>query len=273
MKMYFAGAETPDFAGLLRQHGVESCLQSAFYLKYKTQPNDLKFQNYLLDSGGYTARKKGVTIPVRQYVDFINRFNVPVAFNLDTADVAETLENQRVLDENTSCQILPVYHYSDWADPKHRGLLETYAARYSWIGLGGTAEGRTGRTGRTEKMKFLDWVFKTTRGKVKFHGLAVTSPRLMLEYPFYSVDSTTWLSSGKFGTYVKFEKGKLVRHVSPRAQLAQGRSMANGRMKLSHPAQVDFQCVDFQVNSIRAFLAMERHVTDVWKKRGIAWSS
>jgi len=47
--------------------------------------------------------------------------------------------------------------------------------------------------------------------RCKVHGLAVTSPQLMARYPWYSVDSTTWLKHGIYGKVLvpTIKKGKL----------------------------------------------------------------
>lgn len=55
-----------------------------------------------------------------------------------------------------------------------------------------------------QKVKWLDTCMKyvcDTNGfpKVKFHGFAVTSIRLMKRYPWYSVDSTSWTSFSRLG--------------------------------------------------------------------------
>ena len=44
---------------------------------------------------------------------------------------------------------------------------------------------------------------------IKFHGFAVTSLRLMLKYPWHSVDSSSWgISAGLGSVYIPFLKSK-----------------------------------------------------------------
>ena len=122
MKLYFASTEHSYYTIHLKDIGVKNVLQSYYYLDFKKVPNELGFPDFLLDSGGYTLRKYRKTIPVSQYIDYLNKFNIRIAFNLDTADVEETLENHKIIVENTDCQIIPIYHYSDFQDPKTRPM-------------------------------------------------------------------------------------------------------------------------------------------------------
>lgn len=48
--------------------------------------------------------------------------------------------------------------------------------------------------------------------RVKFHGFAVTSLRLMLRYPWYSVDSTTWNVYARYGAILvpHYRKGQWI---------------------------------------------------------------
>jgi hypothetical protein len=48
-----------------------------------------------------------------------------------------------------------------------------------------------------ECMKYVS--YKDGTAKIKFHGFAVTSLPLISKYPWYSVDSTSWVTFGKYG--------------------------------------------------------------------------
>ena len=59
---------------------------------------------------------------------------------------------------------------------------------------------------------FLDYCFHYIKKKwlkTKVHWWWMTNPRLMLKYPFYSVDSTSWLSTYKFNRVAFFKNNKL----------------------------------------------------------------
>lgn len=257
MILYFAGTEVRVYAELLKASGVQSILQSAFYLNYRHQPNELGFENYVLDSGGFTARKQGAQIDVKDYADFLNQHQIKTAFNLDTLDVEETLFNQQYLEDNSKSYIIPVYHYSDFVSEKYRSLIDTYVEKYPYISLGGTAEGSTAIT--KNKLRFFDYCFLRTRDKVRVHGLAVTAQRLMMRYPWYSVDSTSWLSGERYGQWRDFTQGKMKTVSSVRVT-----------KKLTDPRQLVEKNERLRL-SIESFLRLEKYVTDYWAQKGVVW--
>jgi hypothetical protein len=54
--------------------------------------------------------------------------------------------------------------------------------------------------------RYLNEARKT---KTRVHGFAVTKPEYIRRYPFYSVDSTSWLDGSKFGTTFAFQSGRI----------------------------------------------------------------
>jgi hypothetical protein len=54
---------------------------------------------------------------------------------------------------------------------------------------------------------YLDSVFNEgAKLGVEFHGLAMTSPWIMLEYPWYAVDSSSWSRMAGYGTICRFDE-------------------------------------------------------------------
>jgi hypothetical protein len=72
---------------------------------------------------------------------------------------------------------------------------------------------KTGDTG--EVMSRLDRIFtklcdKNGHCKWKIHGFGITSPQMMSRYPWYSVDSSSWIKYGAYGMAILFTKGKFM---------------------------------------------------------------
>lgn len=258
MKLFFAGCEAKQHAQSAINNGVTSILESAFYLNYKRPPNRFSAKCHVLDSGGFTSRKKGTIINVEKYAEYLNQFDVKVAFNLDTSNTDETLHNQEYLEKNTKCYIIPIYHYSEFIVPRYQGLLVDYAKKYHYIGLGGTAEGATGIT--HNKLAFFDFCFSTVGIRNKIHGLAVTSFKLMLRYPWFSVDSTSWLSAEAYGKFIDFKDGRFVGLDSIRKQ---GGTFTDPRQLLSSHDRVN--------TSVKAYLKAEKYITQYWASKGVRW--
>lgn len=261
MIIYFAGAESKTLCDVLHQVKVQNILCSAYYMGFKKNPNEHKFKNYVLDSGGFTLRKFKKTVSVQEYIDYLNKWKVPLAFNLDTADVKETLENQRLLVENTDTKIIPIYHISDWTAKKTRHLLEDFCADFDYIAAAGVAVRH-----REMVREFYDYIFNITRDKVKVHGLAVTSQQRLADWPWYSVDSTSWISGGKFGTMKTFKAGKIHSVFGIRKCVTNDLPMTdiNSAIEMLGPYEM------LKV-SIKGFLNLEAHTTELWKRRGVIW--
>ena len=64
---------------------------------------------------------------------------------------------------------------------------------YTYICLGGSV----GRK-KTERFNFFENIYNKYPTH-KFHGLGVNDPKLIKSFPFYSVDSTSWLIGDKVG--------------------------------------------------------------------------
>jgi hypothetical protein len=101
--------------------------------------------------------------------------------------------------------------------------------------------------------KFWDFVFHKTRDKVRVHGLGVTRMPVLSRYPFYSVDSSTWLDAGMYGAPTTQE-------------VVYDKNFINWYKKEVHYAnRVKWD--------IRMIMQREIDLTKLWKNRGIDWSN
>jgi len=160
-----------------------------------------------LDSGAFSAWTQGAEIDIQEYIKFIkNHLDViNVYANLDVIGVGgkqpnrltaeKTLENQRIM-EDAGLTPIPVFHYGE----PEEDFLKYYVDNYDYIAIG--VAGNTG-----DKLKpwldrcFGNYICKSNgMPKTKVHGFAVTSLRIMLRYPWYSVDSTSWVVTGRMGS-------------------------------------------------------------------------
>ena len=162
---------------------------------------------------------------------------------MDTNDVNETLRNQSYLEKYaTGCYIIPIYHLSDYMSC--RELIESFL-HYPYISIGGIVGAKDGKEYKDE---FYSYTFARTTNKVKVHGLGITSSKELNRYPFYSVDSTSWLSSARYG----------------RSQVIKNKTLDAYRTKNRH-------YLDRTVEEIRHWLNIEKKYTDIWRSRGIIW--
>lgn len=151
-----------------------------------------------LDSGAFSAWTKGVEIDIDEYIKFIKKYKkyLECYANLDVIGSAEeTYKNQKYM-ESKGLKPLPVFHLQDkfsWLD---RYLDEGY----DYIGIGGIA----GKSTVGARKHFLSRVWdRITDEKgyplIKTHGFGMTAVNLIVQYPWWSVDSTSWLSASRLG--------------------------------------------------------------------------
>lgn len=165
-----------------------------------------------MDSGAFSAFTLGEQqdLPtycawLRRHTKYINHYAV-----LDVIGSAEgTYENQVKMEE-TGDDITPVpcFHYGE--DPKH---LRRYIDQgYPYLALGGMVPIST-----KDLYPWLDdlWENYLTNENgepiIRVHGFGLTTFELMDRYPWFSVDSSSWLKSAHFGLILFYHGDKMYR--------------------------------------------------------------
>lgn len=153
-----------------------------------------------LDSGAFSADSKGEPIDIYDYIEFIkkNKKHLEVWANLDViGDAKATWKNQEIM-EKEGVGGIPVFHIEDDIRYLHRCLS------YPYFALGGMAG-----KGSSEKRRlhFLDMCFdiicdEEGKPKNKVHGFGLASPKYVFRYPWFSFDSSSWVSYGRFGIVI-----------------------------------------------------------------------
>lgn len=167
-------------------------------------PEDFVF---FLDSGAYSAWTRGTKIDIDEYCAFIkaNIEHIEVYACLDSipgkpGKAASERERQEAAELTWANYLymkaegldpLPVYHYGE--DFKFLDRMLDHGCDY--IGIGGLVS----VPGQMRK-HWLDRLFKRITREdgtpiVKTHGFGMTSVPLIFRYPWYSVDSTSWIQA------------------------------------------------------------------------------
>ena len=195
-----------------------------------------KVKSHFLDSGAFTQWTESMkyaedtgkdrwsfyrTKRFRQYMDdyatFVKKYQVAIDLcaNVDAIGNPElTYRNQKYL-EKRGLRPVPVVHYK--TDLK---WLKRYMDEgYELIGLGGLVGSIKERSCRRWIDRCFDLVCDTPdrTPMVKLHGFGVTSYRILIRYPWWSVDSVTWAKAGGFGVIMVPHKrrGKFVFNTHP----------------------------------------------------------
>lgn len=148
-----------------------------------------------LDSGAFSAFTQDVKIDINEYIAFIRRYekHLSVYANLDViGDAKGTFLNQKIM-EQAGLKPLPCFHYGEPIK-----YLEYYIKRYDYIALGGIVPVHSSQLYYWLDDLFSKYICDSSGApKVKVHGFGLSSHKLMVRYPWYSVDSTSWVIASR----------------------------------------------------------------------------
>jgi len=144
------------------------------------------------------------------YAGFIKRFGWAMDFyaNVDAIFNPEvTWKVQQYLEREHGLRPVPVIHFGT----PLKWITHYLERGYDFLGIGGLGQEVT----KDEYYGWADRVFHlicpASNDKfpvVKTHGFAMTSWDLMRRYPWWSVDSASWIKAAAFGTvYVPHQRG------------------------------------------------------------------
>lgn len=202
MRLYFGGAEIPEWARLLGDV-PDISLSFVGLLRRKTTAWDLsehfpENQHIFLDSGAYTFNKDVTKMPeygridliAQQYQDFITRnvARLDIISEMDSLAMGhEWISEQREdFYDELGDKFMPIWHADTGMEE-----LERLASTYKHVGILQTdVDGRD-----------IGPVLNNLVGTygVLLHGVALTHMGLMRSIKWDSVGSTSWLSPSQFG--------------------------------------------------------------------------
>jgi hypothetical protein len=235
MKLYLAGLYTSNFDlngrlysrltdnEKLHRDNVQYILESYHYIHRDSYVKKIRKdgKKVFLDSGAFSAFTKGVKVDIKKYCRYIqeNQDIIECASVLDAiGDPQGTYENQAEM-ERLGTRPLPCFHYGE--DERY---LEYYVANYDYITLGGMVPIST------PQLKYwLDrlWEKYLTDGagrpKIQVHGFGLTTLSLMERYPWYSVDSSSWVQIAANGNVILPDYGMVSISESSPARKQAGR--------------------------------------------------
>ncbi len=205
---------------VVKQRGSEQCLPIGIV------------ESHFLDSGAFTLQTRAKEYAkehccsiwdfydtrahwkyVDDYAAFVKKYHIAIDLfaNVDVIPNPElTWRNQKYLEEKHGLTPVPVVHYRT----PLKWLRKYIKAGYELIGLGGLV----GSTSQQECRAWIDSCFDlvcdqpSRLPRVKLHGFGVTTFDLLVRYPWWSVDSTSWTMVAAFGGIIipHKRKGKFV---------------------------------------------------------------
>lgn len=211
MKIYLAATIQNDFRAGSQAYlrldsrerevidSIKYRLDSYHYIGNQRLADRVRSTGYkiFLDSGAFSAFTQGITVDIRTYCDYIRRNQdfIEVASVLDAiGDPDQTWRNQQTM-EQLGVSALPCFHYGE-----PPAVLQWYIDHYEYITIGGMVP-----ISSPQLQLWLDRIWgkylthPDGRPKLKVHGFGMTSVPLMARYPWYSVDSSSWVQLGGMG--------------------------------------------------------------------------
>lgn len=161
---------------------------------------DLINRGIFIDSGAFTAFTKKIVIDLKEYARWLQEHDrfVEVAASLDEIGAGkekQSYANWRTLTKY-GAKTIPTHHARDHDD---------WLARYLDEGVEHMALGGMVPESTEYLRGWLDriWSKYLTNpdgtAKIKVHGFGMTTLGLMVRYPWYSVDSTSWVLLSRYG--------------------------------------------------------------------------
>lgn len=228
MKLYLAGIYTVNFkiGGSLynrltenekrQRESATNLLESYHYIHRQTFVDSIRAdgRKVFLDSGAFSAFTKGVEVDLPKYCEYIKR-NKDIIEHVDgtllasvldgIGDPLKTWQNQLAM-EQLGVRPLPCFHYGE--DERY---LEWYIANYDYITLGGMVPIST-----PQLKLWLDRIWEkyltdgSGRPRIKVHGFGLTTVSLMERYPWYSVDSSSWVQIARVGGMLLMPEARVI---------------------------------------------------------------
>lgn len=285
MRVFFASSPSRKHINLLGECGVENLLISYHFIKSPERLISLlenwKPKNLIIDSGAFSVWSNGGSIDIHSYTKFCrdvkNLLPKEISLyvvNLDVLpgklgerptpqEVEESAsrgwDNMLFL-EKEGLKVIHVFHQHEdfrW--------LEKLMLHSDYIGLSPAND-----VSMPEKENFLKKCFSITQDKVKCHGFAVTSHTQLYTFPFYSVDSSSWVSPARYGRIPLFTDKLEIKSVIFKNK----EHVLKYWNYLKEYGIEKIADVDWKLRttiSIKSFQKLEKAATHIWTQRGIVW--
>jgi hypothetical protein len=186
----------------------------AYYKDFAKKRTGLRFRDWSLDSGAYTAWSLGKEVDLQEYITFCHNMKQsdPSLVEIIALDVIGcgkgSLRNAHAM-KDSGVDAMPVFHIGD-----DFGILKEYAGGWNKIGL-------SCRFGESVKQSeaFYDKCFSLCWPK-KFHSFGWVSDRMLFKYPFQSSDASSWcLQPCAYGAWKEFGRIRLRGKTDIRSQI------------------------------------------------------
>jgi hypothetical protein len=298
MKLFLVVSPIKKYMTTIRNSDVKNILISYFYWKDVKPPELLDFFKEMqskgvtifLDSGAFTfinQQRKNKQLVAKDklteyffqftndYIGFIKQYYNYIAgyaeMDVDTViGFQKVLALRNLFPQEILPKLIPVYHpetrtMEDW---KHD------CNNYPFVALGS-------KTGSTEMSYYKTMTKYPYQNGNKVHGFALVNQTILKKYPFYSADSSSWMSCSRYGQLMVFDKalGRLVQfHYRNREKILKYlptimKYVPNFKeMYEREGVQGRISRIERLKVTASSYKELEEYLTRVWERKGITWS-
>lgn len=219
LSIFYSGVEYESYLDILYNLGIRNFLMSYEYLKGKGYGQIKKYpdMHLFIDSGAYTyiTNPEFESYTVEQWEDQIHEYlnwarkHKDQIFAIADLDLQYLVGNEKVYEWRkkyfepfmleTGIPVCFIYH--------EEGLeyWDYMCQRYPYVGISLNVDGNVDETDLRNKFKIAE------KHNTLIQGMASTRTGMLTQYPFYTVDSTTWNVGLKYGEISVWTGTKMIR--------------------------------------------------------------
>ena len=207
LSIFFSGVEYESYLDILYDLGIRNFLMSYEYLKGKGVSQLKKYpdMHLFIDSGAYTymSNPEYESYTVEQWEEQIHKYLAWARKHKDSIFAIADLDLQYLVGEEkvyewrkkyfepfmleTGIPVCFIYH------EEGNEQWEYMCKRYPYIGISLNVDGNIDEADLREKFRIAE------KYNTLVQGMASTRTQMLTQYPFYTVDSTTWNVGLKYG--------------------------------------------------------------------------
>jgi hypothetical protein len=271
VKLYFAGNFERDY---LSREADDQRVARNFLVAYDNKP--LRFaeractrseRRLFIDSGAYSVWTQGKPIDIDSYIKFCLHMETiskcPIVFA--ALDVIPGTGSSLPTDKEREVACEKGWENYEYMRKKGVECLMTFhqLERTHWLKkiLSSSdhfcASSRKRGVSNEQKLAWLKEVFNYAPVGTKIHGLGISSAEFMRTVPFYSVDNSAWVQSGRVANHSSFDEKEMRVGTT---------SSFNSRGEPETSSTYVY--ID---QAIEAYLKLERRMTEFWQLNNVFW--
>jgi hypothetical protein len=223
MQVHIAGV-CDGINGLILPEGLEQLklnkLQFSLASMYYFRPalwDVVEKEGLIIDSGAFSFMNTKQDLSgfswtnyIKKYAEFINHYDIKYFLELDIDVIIgykKTLQLRDLLENLTGKQCIPVWH-----TPRGIDDFISMCKDYDYVAIGGIVQKQFPPHLHHKFPWFID---KAHEHGARIHGLGYTATKNLSIYKWDSVDSTSWISGGRYKQYHHFD-GRIINSMKPK---------------------------------------------------------